>query len=384
MRKTIYHRILATTALCLAAAACFGCDTICADSSISARLKQEEEILTPVKDHASARKAAKLLNALEKSTTDYFLPACDPRMAKLNEISARLKQEEEILTPVKDHASARKAATLLKALGKSTTDYFLPACDPRMAKLNELSKQLEDAYYYGCPALARAMGADWQDAIIPTAVSSVKLRQMKKAARNNISRYLTSEQLADVGGGPGFSAEEAWILRTTEPISAGELSDRIALYAVADSRSYTCREVITGERRYNVYTVVQISKDTKHLVEQWVDCTASRKVYPEAERKSAMQELLNRYRTIHGLLMGIHDKDSALAAVEIITPLVATEEHEQLCRIAETSYTMWGFFNIILTEEQLKAYLLQEKNMEKSGYYGVDSLRELLFTPPCQ
>ena len=332
MKKTIYHRILATTSLCLAAGACFGCDTINADSSISARLKQEEEILTPVKDYASAKKAAKLLNALEKSTSDYFLPACDPRMAKLN----------------------------------------------------ELSKQLKDAYYYGCPALARAMGADWQDAIIPTAVSPHKLSRMKNAARNNISRYLTPEQLADVGGGPGFSAEEAWILRTKEPISAGELSDRIALYAVADSRSYTWREVIIGERRYNVYTVVQISKDTKHLVEQWVDCTASRKVYPERERKAAMQELLNRYRTIHGLLMGIHDKDSALAAMEKITPLVATEEREQLRRIAETSYTMWGFFYIILTEEQLKAYLLHKEHIAESDYYGVDSLRELLFTPPCQ
>ena len=325
------QRILTTTALCLAAGACFGCDTISADSGISALLKQEEEILIPVKDYASARKAAELLNALEKSTSDYFLPACDPRMAKLN----------------------------------------------------ELSRQLKEAYYYGCPALARAMGADWQDAIIPTAVSPPKLSRMKKTARNNISRYLTPEQLADVSGGPGFSVEEAWILRTTEPCAAGELGSRIALYAVDDSRSCICREVIIAERRYNVYTVEQISKDTKHLVEQWVDCTASRKVYPEAERKAAMQELLNRYRTIHGLLMGIHDKDSALAAMEKITPLVAIEEHEQLCRIAETSYSMWGFFNIILTEEQLEAYSLQEKRIEESYYYGVDSLREFLFTPPC-
>lgn len=326
------HRILATTALYLAAGACFVCATIDSDSGIAARLKQEEEILIPVKDYASARKAAELLNALEKSTSDYFLTACDPRMAKLN----------------------------------------------------ELSRQLEDAYYYGCPALARAMGADWQDAIIPTAVSSQNLSRMKKTARNNISRYLTPEQLADVGGGPGFSAEEAWVLRTKEPISAGELGSRIALYAIDDSRSCTCREVIIGERRYNVYTVVQISKNTKHLVEQWIDCTASRKVYPEAERKAAMQELLNRYRTIHGLLMGIHDKDSALAAMEKITPLVAIEEHEQLRSIAETSYSMWGFFNIILTEEQLNTYLLHKKHIAESDYYGVDSLREFLFTPPCQ
>ena len=332
MMKTIFHKILATPALCLAVAlACFGCDTISADSGISALLKQEEEILIPVKDYASARKAAELLNALEKSTSDYFLPACDPRIAKLN----------------------------------------------------ELSRQLKEAYYYGCPALARAMGADWQDAIIPTAVSPHKLSRMKKTARNNISRYLTPEQLADVSGGPGFSVEEAWILRTTEPCAAGELGSRIALYAVNDSRSCICREVIIAERRYNVYTVEQISKDTKHLVEQWVDCTASRKVYPEAVRKAAMQELLNRYRTIHGLLMGIHDKDSALAAMEKITPLVAIEEHEQLRRIAETSYSMWGFFNIILTEEQLEAYSLQEKRIEESYYYGVDSLREFLFTPPC-
>ena len=326
-------RILTTTALCLAVAqACFGCDTISADSGISARLKQEEEILTPVKDYASARKAAKLLNALEKSTTDYFLPACDPRMAKLN----------------------------------------------------ELSRQLKEAYYYGCPALARAMGADWQDAIIPTAVSPHKLSRMKKTARNNISRYLTPEQLADVSGGPGFSVEEAWILRTKEPISAGELSDRIALYAVDDSRSCICREVIIAERRYNVYTVEQISKDTKHLVEQWVDCTASRKVYPEAERKAAMQELLNRYRTIHGLLMGIHDKDSALAAMEKITPLVAIEEHEQLRSIAETSYSMWGFFSVILTEEEMEAYAHQKNKLQESDYYGVQELQEFLYVPPCQ
>ena len=228
------------------------------------------------------------------------------------------------------------------------------------------------------------MGADWQDAIIPTAVSPHKLSRMKNAARNNISSSLTPEQLADISGGPGFSAKEAWILRTTEPISAGELSARIALYAVDDSRSCTCREVIIGERRYNVYTVVQISKNTKHLVEQWVDCTASRKVYPEAERKAAMQELLNRYRTIHGLLMGIHDKDSALAAMEKITPLVAIEEHEQLCSIAETSYTMWGFFSVILSEEEMEAYDHQENKLQESDYYGVQELQEFLYVPPCQ
>ena len=327
--KTIFQKIVAPTALCFAVAlACFGCVT----SSIAARLKQEEEILTPVKDYASARKAAELLNALEKSTSDYFLPACDPRMAKLN----------------------------------------------------ELSRQLKEAYYYGCPALARAMGADWQDAIIPTAVSPHKLSGKKKTARNNISRYLTPEQLADVSGGPGFSVEEAWILRTTEPCAAGELGSRIALYAIDDSRSCTCREVIIGERRYNVYTVVQISKNTKHLVEQWIDCTASRKVYPEAERKAAMQELLNRYRTIHGLLMGIHDKDSALAAMEEITPLVAIEEHEQLRSIAETSYSMWGFFRVILTEEEMEAYDHQENKLQESDYYGVQELQEFLYVPPCQ
>ena len=333
MTMPIIQKILTTTALCLAAVGtCFGSDTIDVDSDISARLKQEEEILTTVKDYASARKAAKQLNELNKSSTDYYLHACDPRLAKFY----------------------------------------------------ELEQRLEDAYYYGCPALARAMGRDWQDAIIPTAVSSVKLSQMKKAARNNISSSLTPEQLADISGGPGFSVEEAWILRTTEPCAAGELSDRIALYAVDDSRSCICREVIIAERRYNVYTVEQISKDTKHLVEQWVDCTASRKVYPEAERKAAMQELLNRYRTIHGLLMGIHDKDSALAAMEKITPLVAIEEHEQLRSIAETSYSMWGFFSVILTEEEMEAYAHQKNKLQESDYYGVQELQDFLYVPPCQ
>lgn len=332
MTKFQFPRILASTALSLAAVGMsFGNDTIDSDSSISALLKQEEEILIPVKDYASARKAAKQLTQLDKSASECFILACDPRMARLH----------------------------------------------------ELEQRIEDAYYYGCPALARAMGADWQDAIIPTAVSSVKLSQMKKTARNNISSSLTPEQHADISGGPGFSAKEAWILRTTEPNSASELSARIALYAVDDSRSCTCREVIIGERRYNVYTVVQISKATKHLVEQWVDCTASRKVYPEAERKAAMQELLNRYRTIHGLLMGIHDKDSALAAMEIITPLVAIEEHERLRRIAETSYSMWGFFRVILTEEEMQAYAHQENKLQESDYYGVQELQEFLYVPPC-
>ena len=66
--KAIFHKILATTALCLAAMGLsFGCDTISADSGISALLKHKEEILTPVKDYASARKAAELLNALKKA-----------------------------------------------------------------------------------------------------------------------------------------------------------------------------------------------------------------------------------------------------------------------------------------------------------------------------
>ncbi len=325
--------ILTTTVLCLAAVGtCFGSDTIDVDSDISARMKQEEEILTTVKDYASARKAAKQLNELNNASTDYYLHACDPRLAKLY----------------------------------------------------ELEQRLEDAYYYGCPALARAMGRDWQDAIIPTAISSSQLKQMKKEARNNISRYLTPEQLAEVSGGTGFSAEEAWILRTTEPCPAGELGSRIALNAMDDSRSCTCREVIIGERRYNVYTVVLISKETKHLVEQWVDCTASRRVYPEDERKAAMQELLNRYRTIHQLLMGIVDEASARHAMEQIAPLVEMEEREKLRRIAETSYSMWGFFRVILTEEEMKAYHLQQRRLEESDYYGVKELQEFLYVPPCQ
>lgn len=324
-------RTLASAVLCLAAMLCFGCYTIAADSSISARLKQKEEILIPVKDYPSARKAARQLTQLDKSASECFILACDPRMAKLR----------------------------------------------------ELEQRIEDAYYYGCPALARAMGGDWQDAIIPTAVSPHKLSQMKKAAHRNSSRYLTPEQLEEVSGGPGFSAEEAWILRTTEPYSAGELGSRIAMNAIDDARSHTCREVIIGDRRYSVYTIVLISKETKHLVEQWVDCTASRKVYPETERKAAMQELLNRYRTIHQLLMSIDDEDSALDAMEQIAPLVEMEEHEKLRRIAETSYSMWGFFSLILTEEEMKAYHLQQRHLEESDYYGVKELQEFLYVPPC-
>lgn len=136
-------------------------------------------------------------------------------------------------------------------------------------------------------------------------------------------------------------------------------------------------------KNFPVNIPTEVRAAAEQQINQMSDNAAPRKVYPEAERKAAMQELLNRYRTIHGLLMGIHDKDSALAAMEKITPLVAKEECEQLRSIAETSYTTWGFFEIILTEEQLEAYLLQEKRIEESYYYGVDSLRNFLFKTPC-
>ena len=299
-------------------------------------------------------------------------------------INSYLQKKEEILSTVKDYAGARKAAKQLTQLKKSAPKFCITYCDPRMAQLNHIEQQLDDAYFYGCPALARAMGYDWRDAIIPTPVSETKLKQLKKTAQDKLKVYLTPEQLREVSGGPGFSADEAWVLSTVDPFAASELSSRVAMYCMEDVHCCTSRQVIIGERRYDVHTVTLIRDDTKHLIEQWVDCTASHKVYPEAERKAAMQELLNRYRRIHQLLMGIHDKDSAEAAMALICPLIAIEEHEKLRDIAETSYSMWGFFRIILTEEELKAYHLHEKSIEAADYYGVKLLRDFLYIPPCQ
>ena len=298
-------------------------------------------------------------------------------------INSYLKKKEEILTTVKDYASARKAATQLKQLKKNAPKFCITYCDPRMAQLNNIEQQLDDAYFYGCPALARAMGYDWRDAIIPTPVPESKLKQLKKSARANLKDYLTPEQLTEVSGGPGFAADEAWVLSTVDADAAAELSSRVARYCMEDVHCSTWRQVIIGERRYEVHTVTLILNDTKHLIEQWVDCTASHKVYPEAERKAAMQELLNRYRKIHQHLMGIHDKDSAQAAMDNICPLIEMEEHDRLCDIAERSYSMYGFFRIILTEDELKNYYLHEKSIEAADYYGVELLRDFLYDPPC-
>ena len=300
------------------------------------------------------------------------------------DINSYLKKEEEILATIKDYASARKAATQLKQLKKNAPKFCITYCDPRMAQLNNIEQQLEDAYFYGCPVLARTMGYDWRDAIIPTPVSETKLKQLKKAARDNLKGYLTPEQLTEVSGGPGFSADEAWVLSTVDSDAAYELSSRVAMNCMEDVHCSTCRQVIIGERRYDVHTVTLIYNDTKHLIEQWVDCTASHKVYPEAERKAAMQELLNRYRKIHQYLMGIHDKDSAQAAMDSICPLIEIEEHERLCDIAETSYSMYGFFRLILTEEEFENYCLKQKSIREADYYGVELLRDFLYVPPCQ
>ena len=299
-------------------------------------------------------------------------------------VNAYLKKKEEILSTVKDYASARKAAKQLTQLKKSAPKFCITYCDPRMAQLNNIGQQLDDAYFYGCPALARAMGYDWRDAIIPTPVSETKLKQLKKTARDTLKDYLTAEQLSEVSGGPGFSADEAWVLSTVDSLAAGELSSRVAMYCMEDVHSCTSRQVIIGERRYDVHTVTLIRDDTKHLIEQWVDCTASHKVYPEAERKAAMQELLNRYRKIHQYLMGIHDKDSAQAAMDSICPLIEIEEHERLRDIAETSYSMYGFFRLILTEEEFENYCLKQKSIREADYYGVELLRDFLYVPPCQ
>ncbi len=299
-------------------------------------------------------------------------------------INSYLKKKAEILSVVKDYTSARKAANQLKQLKKTAPKFCITYCDPRMAQLNQVEQQLDDAFFYGCPALARAMGYDWQDAIIPTPVSETKLKQLKKTAHDNIKDYLTPEQLSEVSGGPGFSVDEAWVLSTVDSYDAYELSTRVAMFCMEEVRSSTSRQVIIGERRYNVSTVTLLCGDTKHLIEQWVDCTASHKVYPEAERKAAMQELQNRYCRIHQLLMGIHDKESAQVAMAGICPLIEKEEHEKLCDIAETSHTMWGFFRIFLTEEELDAYRLHEKSIEDADYYGVDILRDFLYVPPVQ
>lgn len=301
-----------------------------------------------------------------------------------SQLNSYLKQQEAILSIVKDYAGARKAAQQLNKLKENAPQCYLLSCDPRMARLNELTRKLDEAYYYGCPALAKAMGEGWEDAIIPTPISSAKRKQLEKSARSNLKAVLPPEHFALVDGGAGFSAESAWVLRTKEPGLSYELCTRIALHALGDTYEYKWREVLIGERRFSVYTVTLLCNGKKHLVEQWVDCTASKKVYPEPERKAAMQELLNRYRQIHRLLMSIDDEDSAREAMAQIEPLVALEEHEKLCDIAEMSYTIWGFFSFILTKEELQAYILKEKSLEEADYYGVKSLQELLYSPPCQ
>lgn len=281
---------------------------------------------------------------------------------------------EGILAGVTDSASAREAARKLSQGSEVSTLFRTLSCDSRRFKVDNQLERLKKNYYFESPELARVLGANETAAIIPSPIPADKLAALRKFARQRLDAHLTPAERRQISGGPGFTQATAWVLAA----GADDLGTEIALRTILDDTGYTWREEIIGQQRYGVYTITQVTGGKKHLLEQWVNTTASRKVHPEAERKAAMQELEERHREAYPLLMSIHDEASAQAVLEELGHLLNAQECARLSRIAETNLTLYGFMSRILTPAQLKVYVTHEATIIKAGYYGSQELEDLI------
>ena len=209
------------------------------------------------------------------------------------------------LQKVTDMKSADAAAKAIAALKKKRPAVEFDYSAER-TRIDRLSGELSNKYFYGSSALAAVLSYPVEDALLPSPVTPELIARMETDAQQRIG------QSKDISGGTGFTQENAWIVDIDDERKNEKAASATAFDAVGGNVYKSChRKMLTDTHRYMVFTLEVIRDRQKYVVEQWCDTTAARKLYSPARRDRARNEIKEIARELYATLLSISDEETA-------------------------------------------------------------------------
>ena len=209
------------------------------------------------------------------------------------------------LQKVTDMKSADAAAKAIAALKKKRPAVEFDYSAER-TRIDRLSSELSNKYFYGSSTLAAVLSYPVEDALLPSPVTPELIARMETDARQRIG------QSKDISGGTGFTQENAWIVDIDDERKNEKAASATAFDAVGGNVYKSChRKMLTDTHRYMVFTLEVIRNGQKYVVEQWCDTTAARKLYSPARRDRARNEIKEIARELYATLLSICDEETA-------------------------------------------------------------------------
>ncbi len=293
-------------------------------------------------------------------------------------IAVYLAERLRILSAVQDSASALDAVVNLKLLFRE----HLSADAAPDTPLNILQMQLashinrlKDAHFFGVPALAELLNFSPEDALLPTQIDDDMLTAFRNEAEQNLSTW-PAEALEGIDGGPGLTADTAWIINTTDSRESFRIVTELASESFSDWTICSHRLEVKEQRRYLVYTMTLIRNGKKYQPEIWADITASRPVYSEEEQQAALQKIIANLVRMQELMVGISDKASADSATAEMAKLI--REITPLREIAETQDTSLLLMTNLAPQFDFTAFRAAASRHREQNCYDSEPLRKFL------
>lgn len=280
----------------------------------------------------------------------------------------------EQLQRVTDKASADAAARTIGTAKKKFTDRFksgaLGLYGPEKTELEKWEKKLGKEYFYGSEALARALDAPAEEALIPSPVPPELIAGLEAAASQKAGRDESISQ------GCGFTRETAWVIDIEESRRSFMAASALAFDTVGPVYSASHRVELGDSTRYMVFTLTLLRKGKKYIVEQWCDITATGKVYPPHKREQARQKITARAKEAYELLLSIRDEETADDFGGDLLDI--GEDIHDLSRICESDRTLWGHLVEQLSLQERERLAAHVNTLEKADGFEDEDLQEFL------
>mgnify|MGYP003287205811 CR=1 FL=1 len=293
-------------------------------------------------------------------------------------IAVYLAERLRILSAVQDSASALDAVVNLKLLFRERLSADAAPDTPLNILQMQLAShinRLKDSHFYGVPALAELLNFSPEDALLPSQINDDMLTILRNEAEQNLSTW-PAEAMEGIDGGPGLTADTAWIIKTTDSRESFRIVTELASESFADWTICSHRLEVREQRRYLVYTMTLIRDGKKYQPEIWADITASRPVYSEEEQQAALQKIISNLVRMQELMVGISDKASADSATTEMAKLI--REITPLREIAETQDTSLMLMTNLAPQFDFEAFRAAAARHREQNCYGSEPLRKFL------
>ncbi len=322
--------------------------------------------------------------------TEAEMEAALQKFAELNNKMA------ELLRGVHDRATADAAAPAYTALEKELHADELDRALQQLTEKkgysvlvehlrvgSETEEKLEEAFYYGSTALAKAVSGDATDALQPVPltpeVQTALLRSDEETER--FVGIMDGVKISDdkISGGPGFTRETAWVCTAENRREASVMAQMIIFRRYEGSVNMVdSKDVSEDGHVYKVFTADFVHEDIKYRGDVWVDITSGCKAYTPEQQQATLDKITGSIRELSAIVAGIKDKATADAAAERIPELIQVLMNP-------------GDYDILLSMDQEKVQEAVKaasppkdeqraitERLRENDYYGSEKLKEVL------